>query len=66
MRIWSLSKKDAQYGLAPAPDLRCDKCAFMFPPLALGGCRFVRGVIHGSDTCKEFAPRRAGPDDSKG
>jgi hypothetical protein len=30
----------------------------MFPPLALGGCRLVRGVIHGSDSCKEFVPRK--------
>jgi hypothetical protein len=31
----------------------------MFPPLALGGCRFVRGVIRGSASCKEFVPRKA-------
>jgi hypothetical protein len=29
----------------------------MFPPLAIGSCRFVRGVIEGSKTCDEFAPR---------
>jgi hypothetical protein len=28
----------------------------MFPRLAFGGCRLVRGVIHASDTCNEFTP----------
>jgi hypothetical protein len=56
--IWSLSKKDAHYGPAPTPAVRCDHCKFMFPPLALGGCRFVRGIISGSSSCKEFAPRK--------
>jgi len=32
----------------------------MFPPLALGGCRLVRGVIRSSSTCDEFRPRKAG------
>jgi hypothetical protein len=31
----------------------------MFPPLALGGCRFVRGAISGSASCKEFVPRKS-------
>jgi hypothetical protein len=57
-KIWSLSKKDAHYGPAPAQDVRCDHCKFMFPPLALGGCRFVRGVISGAASCKEFVPRK--------
>ena len=59
MRIWSLSKEAAQYGPAPTPDVRCAGCKFMFPPLALGGCRLVRGLIRGSDSCKEFVPRRS-------
>ena len=29
----------------------------MSPRLGIGGCRFVRGVIHGSDSCKEFRPQ---------
>lgn len=33
------------------------RCKYMFPALALGGCRFVRGVIKGSGSCKEFKPR---------
>jgi hypothetical protein len=31
----------------------------MFPRLAVGGCRYVRGVIHAGDTCDEFKPRRS-------
>jgi hypothetical protein len=59
-KIWGLSKRDAGYGQAPTPEVRCDRCKFMFPSLALGGCRLVRGVISGSSSCKEFAPRHAG------
>jgi len=29
----------------------------MFPRLAIGGCRYVRGLIHAEDTCDEFKPR---------
>jgi hypothetical protein len=58
-RIWGLSKGAARYRPAPTPDVQCDRCKYMFPPLAVGGCRFVRGVIRGSATCDEFAPRRA-------
>jgi hypothetical protein len=58
MRIWGLSKKQANYRPAPTPEVRCDRCKYMFPPLALGGCRLVRGVIHGSRSCTEFEPRR--------
>jgi hypothetical protein len=56
-RIWSLSKMEANYGSAPTPEMRCDRCKYMFPRLGIGGCRFVRGVIHSSDSCKEFTPR---------
>ena len=41
-------------------DVRCDHCKYMFPPLAVGGCRSVRGVIRSSATCEEFKPRQAG------
>ena len=37
MKIWGLSKERAKYRPAPAPEVRCDRCKFMFPPLALGG-----------------------------
>jgi hypothetical protein len=39
-------------------EVRCDRCKYMFPPLALGGCRLVRGPIRGSATCDQFTPRR--------
>ena len=57
--IWSLSKKQANYRPAPRKDVRCDACRYMFPPLALGGCRLVRGLIQGSATCDRFTPRGA-------
>jgi hypothetical protein len=56
-RIWGLSKKAANYRPAPKPEVRCEACKYMFPPLALGGCRLVRGVIQASATCDEFTPR---------
>jgi hypothetical protein len=59
MRIWGLSKRAAHYRQAPVSDVRCNRCAYMFPPLAVGGCRLVRGAIRGSATCDEFKPRRA-------
>ena len=60
-KIWGLSKRDADYGPAPTPEVRCDRCTYMFPPLSLGGCRLVRGAIRGSSSCKEFVPRRTAP-----
>ena len=56
-KIWGLSKKEATYGPAPTPEVRCDRCMYMFPRLGIGGCRFVRGVIRSSGSCKEFTPR---------
>jgi hypothetical protein len=58
-RVWGLSKKKANYRPAAEPGVRCDRCRYMFPPLALGGCRLVRGLIQASATCDEFTPRRA-------
>jgi hypothetical protein len=57
VRIWGLSKTQANYRTAPAREVRCARCKFMFPPLALGGCRLVRGPIRGTGTCDHFAPR---------
>ncbi len=57
-KIWGLSKKAAHYRDAPTPEVACSACKFMFPPLGLGGCRLVRGVIRASATCDEFAARR--------
>jgi hypothetical protein len=56
--IWGLSKSAANYRPATRPELRCAECKFMFPRLAIGGCRYVRGVIHAGDLCDEFVPRR--------
>ena len=58
MRIWGLSKRAANYKPALTPDVRCDHCKYMFPPLGLGACRLVRGPIKGSATCDAFVPRR--------
>jgi hypothetical protein len=58
--VWGLSKEKANYRDAPTPAVQCKVCKFMFPPLAVGSCRFVRGVIEGSKTCDEFAPRKSG------
>ena len=57
-KIWGSSKATANYRPAPTDDVGCDHCKFMFPPLAIGGCRYVRGVIRGSATCDYFSPRR--------
>lgn len=57
-KVQGLSKKQANYRPAPQPKVRCAGCAFMFPRLSIGGCRYVRGVIHADATCDEFTPRR--------
>lgn len=57
--IWGLSKKQANYRSAAAPEFRCDHCAFMFPRVGFGGCRLVRGLIRASDTCDKFRSRDA-------
>jgi hypothetical protein len=54
--VWGLSKSAANYRSAPKPEVRCQACKFMFPKLSVGGCRWVRGVIHAEDTCDEFVP----------
>jgi hypothetical protein len=56
-RIWGLSKREAHYRPAPTPAVQCDHCKYMFPRLALGGCRLVRGPIRASATCDQFSPR---------
>ncbi|HET7744870.1 MAG TPA: hypothetical protein VFK76_09040 [Gaiellaceae bacterium] len=57
VKVWGSSKQTANYRPAPTDDVRCEHCKFMFPPMALGGCRYVRGVIRGSATCDYFASR---------
>jgi hypothetical protein len=56
-KVQGLSKAEANYRKAENPGSSCHGCAFMFPRLAIGGCRYVRGVIHAEDTCNEFMPR---------
>jgi hypothetical protein len=55
--IQGLSKAAANYRRADDPKFSCHECKFMFPRLAVGGCRYVRGVIHAEDICDEFEPR---------
>jgi hypothetical protein len=52
--VWSLSKKAANDRAAARPEVSCGACLYMFPPLAVGGCRLVRGLIRSSATCDEF------------
>jgi hypothetical protein len=56
-KVQGLSKEAANYRKAENPKFGCRECKFMFPRLAIGGCRYVRGVIHQYDTCDEFTPR---------
>jgi hypothetical protein len=56
-KVQGLSKAAANYRRAENPKFSCHECMFMFPRLAVGGCRYVRGVIHAEDTCNEFKPR---------
>jgi hypothetical protein len=57
VKIWGLSKTQANYRAAPTREVRCARCKYMFPPLALGGCRLVRGLIRGTGTCDHFSSR---------
>jgi hypothetical protein len=63
--IQGLSKAAANYRRADNSTFSCRECKFMFPRLDIGGCRYVRGVIHANDTCDEFKPRRTGSDASR-
>lgn len=59
--IQGLSKTAANYRRAGDPKFSCHECKFMFPRLSIGGCRYVRGVIHAEDVCDEFKPRSGRP-----
>jgi hypothetical protein len=54
---WSLSKEEAGYRESPRPEVSCIECKWMFPRLPLGSCKYVRGVISATATCKEFESR---------
>jgi hypothetical protein len=56
--VQGLSKAAANYRPATNERARCDTCKFMFPRLAIGGCRYVRGIVHAADVCDEFKPRK--------
>ncbi len=58
-KTWSLTKEAARYRPASKPEVSCARCKWMFPRLALGSCKYVRGIIEGSATCDEFEPRSA-------
>ncbi len=62
-KTWSLTKEAARYRPALKPEVSCKACTWMFPRLAYGSCKYVRGVIEGSATCDEFEPRPS-PDGS--
>ena len=55
---WSLTKEAARYRPAPKPEVSCKACTWMFPRLAVGSCKYVRGVVEATATCDEFEPRR--------
>ncbi|HTG46700.1 MAG TPA: hypothetical protein VK646_03495 [Actinomycetota bacterium] len=54
---WGLTKAQARYRPAEKLEVRCDVCAYMFPRMEFGSCKFVRGVIRAAYTCDEFAKR---------
>lgn len=56
-KTWSLSKQDANYRPANKREVSCRDCKWMFPRLALGSCKYVRGPIEASATCDEFESR---------
>ncbi len=58
-KTWSLTKEAARYRPAPKPEVSCRVCKWMFPRLDVGSCKYVRGLIKGSDTCDEFEARRS-------
>ena len=55
--VQGLSKAEANYRKAENPGYSCHECKYMFPRLSIGGCRYVRGVIHADDVCDEFESR---------
>jgi hypothetical protein len=59
-KVQGLSKAQANYREAENPKFSCHECKFMFPRLSIGGCRYVRGVIHADDVCDEFEARDEG------
>jgi hypothetical protein len=55
-KVQGVSKAEANYRPATGPTVRCGECKFMWPRLSVGGCRYVRGLIHADAVCDLFAP----------
>jgi len=58
-KTWELTKEAANYRPAKKPQFSCKACKWMFPRLAVGSCKYVRGVVEATATCDEFEPRNA-------
>jgi hypothetical protein len=58
-KTWELTKEAAKYRPATKPKYSCRECKWMFPRLAYGSCKYVRGVVEGSATCDVFESRHA-------
>jgi hypothetical protein len=56
--VQGVSKKQANYRPAEKSGIRCGDCKYMWPKTAIGGCRYVRGVIRPGDVCDLFAPAK--------
>lgn len=55
-KVWGLAKAEADYGPAPSPQFECRQCRYMFPKLAVGTCKLVRGSIRAEYSCNKFKP----------
>ncbi|MGQ0679801.1 MAG: hypothetical protein ACT4OM_09140 [Actinomycetota bacterium] len=53
-KVWGLSKEQVNYRPAKRETSQCDACVYMFPKLAVGTCKLVRGGIKASYTCNAF------------
>jgi hypothetical protein len=56
--VQGTSKKQANYRPGERPEIRCGDCKYMWPKAAIGGCRYVRGIIRPDDVCDLFAPAK--------
>jgi len=50
------SKRSVNYRPAERPSVSCNDCRYMWPKTAIGGCRYVRGIIRPDAVCDLFAP----------
>jgi hypothetical protein len=57
---WGQSKGEVRYKPSPQPQVACKECMWMFPRLARGSCKYVRGIIEATATCDLFEPRKRG------